>query len=325
MPDESRTVLFMIDEAANIGDMRAITDGVALFRGMGVRFFFIFQSLAQLKQCYGEKAASILENIDTQIYFGTNHPDTAEAISKRIGDMTYRVESGNTGESTSNPTGNASPTQGGSVSNSRSVTVSEIARRLIKPEEVLTLPEDEAIIFHRNNFVIVTRLLKYFNSREFCKKSGEWQARPQVGLGVRAAAASLGVLAGSLLLAFTATRAEGWRPSPLADVAASRAAARHPLRPNAARPSVLAKPPTWARSRQPLAPPPPPATGDDDVFTYLGTQPPSPAERIDRPAPDRGFNGLPARLIPPNQRTGFGRPTPANRPSVQTRVGFPYP
>jgi type IV secretion system protein VirD4 len=69
VPDESRKVYWLLDEFAHIGSMPAIEEAVTLKRGMGIRLWFIFQSLGQLKSCFGEKATEVLDNISTQQYF----------------------------------------------------------------------------------------------------------------------------------------------------------------------------------------------------------------------------------------------------------------
>jgi type IV secretion system protein VirD4 len=167
-PTEKNPVLWLLDEMAHIGHMRAIEDAATLMRGMGMRLWFFFQSLDQLKACFGEHAPTVLDNIGTQQYFGINSYTTADEISKRIGDTTIGIRSTNDTSSDSHSTGGTGPnSSGGSRSTSRSVTSSDIARRLLKPEEVLTLPDDVALIFHKNLPVVVARLIKYYNAPEF--------------------------------------------------------------------------------------------------------------------------------------------------------------
>jgi type IV secretion system protein VirD4 len=201
VPTEKSPVLWLLDEMAHIGPMPAIEDAVTLMRGMGMRLWFIFQSLGQLKTCFGEKAPTVLDNIGTQQYFGINSYETAEEISKRIGDATIGNISVNDTSGGSHSTGGGAQSQGGNRSYSRSVTTSDMARRLLKPEEVLTLPDDVVLIFHKNLPVCVGRLVKFFNAPEF-----RWggTARPRrLGLAAAIMAAFTlvvsGVLAAGLL------------------------------------------------------------------------------------------------------------------------------
>ncbi len=188
---EKHPVLFLIDEAAHIGHIQILEDAVTLMRGAGIRLWFAFQSLGQLKECYGERASVFLDNIDTQQYFGLSGGfESLEALSKRIGDRTILVDSLNKTTSTSRPEGGAATTQGGSVSTSTAITTSEHGRALLRPDEISRLDETTALVFHRNLPVIPVRLIKYFEFDGF--KNGGTGHRRIVGVrGVIGAAAAL--------------------------------------------------------------------------------------------------------------------------------------
>ena len=183
VPTEKNPVLWLLDEMAHIGPMRAIEDAVTLMRGMGMRLWFFFQSLEQLKACFGDHAGTVLDNIGTQQYFGITSYDTAEGLSKRIGDTTISTTSQGGSQTDSRPTGTSPGSPGGgSSSTGSSETTSDIARRLLKPEEILTLPKDVALIFHQNLPVVPARLIRYYNAPEFRRgRSGR-----QRGLGLAA-------------------------------------------------------------------------------------------------------------------------------------------
>lgn len=163
-PTEKHPVLFLLDEAAHLGRIRLLEQAVTLMRGYGIRLWFFFQSLNQVKACYGEQASTILDNIDTQQFFGINCLETAEAISKRIGDATITVASRGESSNYSRPVGSSfgQAPQQASHSSGTSVTYSEMARRLLFPDEILRLPEDTSLLFHRNVPVVLATLLKYY-------------------------------------------------------------------------------------------------------------------------------------------------------------------
>ena len=102
VPTEKNPVLFLVDECAHIGQMQALEDAVTLMRGMGIRLWLFFQSIEQLKKCFGDNAGTVLDNLATQQYFSITSYETAEAMSKRIGDETIviRTEGDNRGTST---------------------------------------------------------------------------------------------------------------------------------------------------------------------------------------------------------------------------------
>jgi type IV secretion system protein VirD4 len=186
---ERNPVLFLIDEAAHLGHIQALEDAVTLMRGYGIRLWFFFQSLGQLTKCFGDHAPVFLDNIDTQQYFGVNAYESAEAISKRMGDATITSESYNSTSGHSRSYGGKGQ-EGGNVSTGTSVTISEMGRRLLKPEEIMCLPEDLAVVFHRNLPPICARLLRYYDAPEFRRgRTGR-----QRGLGLAAGLTALMVL-----------------------------------------------------------------------------------------------------------------------------------
>jgi len=184
---------------------------------MGIRLWFIFQSLGQLKSCFGEKAAEVLDNISTQQYFSINSLETAREISERIGDMTLGIESTQDTGSSSQSTGIDVRQESRSRSWSSSTTRSEIARRLLKPEEVLTLDKNICIIFHQNLPVCLGRLVRYFEAGEFRRRWGAFgprgTARPR-WLGLAAALAAAVTLAASTLVTAMALFLSGVLPPP---------------------------------------------------------------------------------------------------------------
>jgi type IV secretion system protein VirD4 len=201
VPTEKNPVHWYLDEFAHIGRMQAIEDAVTLKRGMGQRLFFFFQSIEQLKTTFGDKAGTVLDNLGTQMYFGINSLETAQQLSKRIGEMTISVKSGGTSTSDSRSTGGGGAHgQTGNVSTSASTNMSDTARSLLRPEEILTQPRDLALIFHQNLPVIVSKRLRYFRAPEF--RFGGTGRQRSVGLAALFLAALL--LPASLLFVVAA-------------------------------------------------------------------------------------------------------------------------
>ncbi|WP_422927520.1 type IV secretory system conjugative DNA transfer family protein [Singulisphaera sp. PoT] len=198
VPTEENPVLFMIDEAAHIGQMRALEDAVTLMRGMGVRCWFFFQSLDQLKRTFGDHASTILDNLATRQYFSINSYETAEALSKEIGEETIAVRSDNESDNTSIPMGGGGQPQPGSRSWGRGSTISEQGRALLKPEEVLRLPGHVSLLFHKNMRPILAERISYYSDPAF--RLG----RRGYGTGLTRGP-GLGSLAGALAILLAAT------------------------------------------------------------------------------------------------------------------------
>ena len=208
-PTEKNPVLFMVDEAAHIGQMRVIEDAVTLMRGMGIRLWLFFQSLDQLNKCFGERASTVLDNIGTQQYFGINSYETAEAISKRIGEQTIAVTTSgdNSGTSFSSSGGAHSSNQHGSNSG-KSVSVSETARRLLKEDEILRLTDNVALVFHKNLPAILAERIKYYSDPAFRRRPilRSWGTGRSRGLGLAGVAMALAILLlAGLVTAFVAS------------------------------------------------------------------------------------------------------------------------
>jgi type IV secretion system protein VirD4 len=217
VPTEKSPVLWLLDEMAHIGHMQAIEDAVTLYRGMGIRLWFIFQSLNQVKTCFGEKASTVLDSIGTQQFFAINSYETAEEISKRIGDATIAIETENYSWGHSHNTGVTAQQESRNRSTNNTLNRSEIARRLLKPEEVLTLSPDICLIFHKHVPVTVGRLVKFFEAPEF-KRGGTAAPRR---LGVAATVLAIFTLLASCLVTGAALIAAGPQAWPLPPVVAA--------------------------------------------------------------------------------------------------------
>ena len=215
-PDESNPILFLIDEAAQLGQMRALEDAVTLYRGYGIRCWFFWQAQDQIKKCFGEGYNIIQANMDVTQYFGISDYQTAEeGISKRIGDATVVDTSINETTGYSRPTGYGGPSsQQGSISRSTSRTTNNIMRRLMFASEALTLSSDTSVLFIKNHPVILARLVRWYDDPDF------WLRRmgKQRGLGVTAGVAAVLVLLASIMFArFVSTlpvpQPSRWPPS----------------------------------------------------------------------------------------------------------------
>jgi type IV secretion system protein VirD4 len=145
-------VWFVLDEAVSLHSMDALSDMMQIGRGYGLRSIFAYQSMGQLQECWPEGKAQVFLSNTTQIFFGVNDPTTADYVSNRLGDATILTEGGgsNTGWGRSHgetygchPSSNAGwNTSGGNSSN-----WSMMARRLLKPDEVMALHPLTVITF----------------------------------------------------------------------------------------------------------------------------------------------------------------------------------
>jgi type IV secretion system protein VirD4 len=157
-------VHFILDEAASLGHMECLDDALDKYRGYGVRLLWFFQAIGQLAGCFPKDRGQTLLANTTQVYFGTQELDTASQISARLGEQTIVVESGGRGRSESFQPGHHGRRQRTYSTNSNS-NWNQIGRKLLKPEEILTLDERIAITFVQGLPPIWTRLERYYEGR----------------------------------------------------------------------------------------------------------------------------------------------------------------
>jgi type IV secretory pathway TraG/TraD family ATPase VirD4 len=119
--------------------------------------FLCLQSLNQMKELFGDAAQTIRSGIDNLIFFGIRDKETATELSDLIGDTTVRSVSHSTSTTTTSPTfslmsmGDGKGSSGGQSSNTAGTTLTEGARKLIQPAEILRA-------WKRTMFVIVPEL-----------------------------------------------------------------------------------------------------------------------------------------------------------------------
>lgn len=152
-------VLFMMDEFPTLGKMEQFMAGIAYFRGYKVRLFLIVQDTEQLKGIYEEHGMnSFLSNSTYRITFSANNYETAELISKLVGNKTVQQVSSNKPKFLDiNPS-------------SRSLHVSETQRALLLPQEVIGLDRDKQILLIESSPPIMSKKLKYYEDPMFTKR-----------------------------------------------------------------------------------------------------------------------------------------------------------
>src|SRR5688572_28269676 len=87
-------VTIFVDEAGNVGRIADLAREVTLVRDLGIAFVFGVQSLSQLDDLYGhDNARTIRDNCLTWVALPGLRPDTAEQVSRALGESTTRVAS----------------------------------------------------------------------------------------------------------------------------------------------------------------------------------------------------------------------------------------
>lgn len=164
-----RRIRFYLDEAATLSsEVDALYNALVFGRSFGIRLFFLFQSASQIELCFPKSKADDFKATVASLFCGTNDFRTAQEISQWIGQTAAHTYSYQTSRSwsTSSNSGPRDDSSGSSSSSSASDTLNETARALIRPEEVLQLPTDEAIVLLPHLRPFRVRKMPYFAARQ---------------------------------------------------------------------------------------------------------------------------------------------------------------
>ena len=190
-------VHFVLDEAASLGHMEALDDAVDKYRGYGVRLQFYYQSLGQLRKCFPDgQEQTLLSNV-SQVFFAVNDLPTAEYVSNRLGEATIAITSGGTSTGTSRSS-SANGQNSHGYSTNHSENWQQHGRKLLKPEEVMMLPERTAITFTPGVPPVCTTLVRYYEESRFGQGPGPLERYKAAG---KVLFGSLALLLGAVLLA----------------------------------------------------------------------------------------------------------------------------
>lgn len=118
-------LVFLLDEFANTPPLEDIETIVSVARSRGMYFQFFLQSFAQLDNLYGKEVSQIIQDNCGLAYLKTNTQETAESISKRLGNKTIETSSLNYSMSFLN--------------NNGSKGTSLMSRNLMTPDEIKQL------------------------------------------------------------------------------------------------------------------------------------------------------------------------------------------
>lgn len=177
--DETKKVHFILDEAAALGHMRQVDDAVDKYRGYGIRLFFCYQSLGQLSTCFPvDKGQTLLSNC-SKIFMGCNDIQTAEFVSKNLGNETILVRGwgSNSGWGTNRGTTSGhgySESSGTSESGGTSSDEKQQTRELLKPDEVIRLDSRLAITLTPGLRPLITRVVRYFEEPNLFTAPSWW-------------------------------------------------------------------------------------------------------------------------------------------------------
>ena len=155
--DDALPILMLLDEFPTLQRMDAIVAKLPVSAGYGIRMAIVVQAISQLDEIYGRATRdTILANTDLKLFVGTNDQTTAEYISETLGTRTAIAKTVS-GARSQNP---FAP---------RNTTRSEVATRLMRPEQVRELDRKKAILLVRGERPILLDKIISHKDRMFRK------------------------------------------------------------------------------------------------------------------------------------------------------------
>ncbi len=148
-PYARNKVLFLIDEAAALGQIKRLPNWLATLRKYNVGFWTIWQSLVQIYQTYDNGWEAIVSNCELLQVLGVGDYYSARMLSQMIGASTIRTE-------TKNGRGE--------------VSISETARPLVMPEELMRTDGGEQIVLMGRLWPLVLRKTPYWKQPRFRRR-----------------------------------------------------------------------------------------------------------------------------------------------------------
>jgi len=138
-PNDQRRLWYILDEVGTLGTIPNLTDTLDLVRKHGGAVTLGFQTVAQLRQHYGDNfAESLMANTGTVLLLNPNDPNTAEWAAKRIGQVQIRRTTHGT-SSTAHP---VLPMRTNTQSANEQVTIEDA----VLPAQLMNLPQREGYL-----------------------------------------------------------------------------------------------------------------------------------------------------------------------------------
>ena len=153
-------LLLMMDEFPALGRLDFFQSQLSYLAGYGIKAFLVIQDLSQLYAAYGQ-TESIVSNCHVRVAFAPNKVETAQLLSTMAGLATVR-------KGRRMYSGNRLAPWLSHVMESEE----EMQRPLITPDEVMRLPEDNALVFVAGERPIWAMKARYFEDPRLESRTG---------------------------------------------------------------------------------------------------------------------------------------------------------
>jgi type IV secretion system protein VirD4 len=153
-------VLLLLDEFAALGRLEPVLQASGLMAGLGLQLWPILQDLAQLGAAYGPSAATFLANAGLLQVSAPADLETAQWLSRALGDSTIAFQTDSTAHSTPDSLNGS-----GSTSHSRNSHLT--GRPLLTPDEAMRLPQDQQVLLRPGQRPALANKLRHYQDKEF--------------------------------------------------------------------------------------------------------------------------------------------------------------
>ncbi|MCX8955207.1 type IV secretory system conjugative DNA transfer family protein [Ruegeria sp. NA] len=156
--DEPFKVLMLLDEFQRLGHLERVVEAYDTMRSFGGRLVVISQTLSRLQDIYGhEGVRAMLANAGTQMFAASEDSEVRAHVSRSIGDKTVMSKS-------------KSRALGKMEMGSNSEREEGI--RLLRPEHVGRLPENEVFLLREGKMPVIANKIRYFEDPYFMQFLG---------------------------------------------------------------------------------------------------------------------------------------------------------
>jgi len=153
-------LLLMIDEFPSLGKLDIFVESLSFIAGYGLKAYLITQDVSQLNAVY-TRDEGIFPNCNIRIAYAPNKSETAELLSKMCGKSTvFRATTSLSGGRFS------------WILKQKTIGEQEFGRELLMPDEAMSLPPDESLIFVAGHSPIRGKKIKYYEDPEFARRAG---------------------------------------------------------------------------------------------------------------------------------------------------------
>lgn len=177
----AQPIHMIVDEAGQLGRFEALLRAFTFGRGAGVRTWALFQDVGQIVKNYGGPSLqSFLGSAALRQFFGVRDYQTAQLVSDMLGMQTIRYDDGLAQAAARKHKINSAVEMFSGCDPIQAYTEYKYqafaeanrvkqARSLMTPDEVLSLPENQQILFlsGRNLYPIIADKRPYYRQKDF--------------------------------------------------------------------------------------------------------------------------------------------------------------